>query len=201
MMNHWDERFRADEYVYGVEPNEWVRTVLDSEQGKNIALLAEGEGRNAVHLARRGNNVTTYDFSKEGIAKTKQLAGSQGVTVETHLQDITIKDAVPRETYDISVNIFGHVPKDGKAQTFSNLIGCVKPGGRIVFELYSTDQLEYGTGGPPDIGMLYTIDEIKGYLEPLSAEIIHLEKETVERHEGRMHSGMASVIQGELRKL
>lgn len=200
-MNHWDEKFRTDEYVYGVEPNEWVRVALGSERDKSIALLAEGEGRNAVYLGKLGNNITTYDFSKEGIEKTKRLAGSEGVAIDTHLQDITVRDALPDKVYDISVNIFGHVPKDGKAQMFSNLTGCVKPGGTIVFELYATDQLKYGTGGPPDISMLYTIDEIKEYLEPLSVEIIHLEKKAVERHEGRMHNGMASVIQAKLRKL
>lgn len=200
-MNRWDEKFRTDEYVYGVEPNEWVRTVLRREKGRNIALLAEGEGRNAVYLAKLGNRVTTYDFSKEGIEKTKRLAASEDVTVDTNLQDITVEGALPRATYDISVNIFGHVPPEGKSQMFSNLIGCVKPGGLVVFELYSKEQLEYGTGGPPDMDMLYSIDEIEGYLESSSVEIIHLEKVTADRHEGRMHNGRSSVIQGKLRRL
>ncbi|KKK34979.1 hypothetical protein WN59_04870 [Salinicoccus sediminis] len=200
-MNHWDEKFRTDEYIYGVEPNEWVRTVLGSEQGKRIALLAEGEGRNAVYLARLGNQVTTYDFSKEGIEKMERLAASEDMTVDTNLRDITIKDAVPRKTYDIGVNIFGHVPAEGKLQMFTNLVECVKPGGLIVFELYSKEQLEYKTGGPPDMNMLYDLDEIRGHLERFDVEVIHLEKEVVLRHEGRMHNGKASAIQGKVRKL
>src|SRR5699024_4074990 len=188
-MNHWDEKFRTDEYIYGVEPNEWVRTVLGSEQGERIALLAEGEGRNAVYLARLGNQVTTYDVSKEGIEKMERLAASEDVTVDANLRDITIKDAEPRETYDISVNIFRHVPAEGKLQMFTNLVECVKPGGMIVFELYSKEQLEYKTGGPPDMNMLYDLDEIRGHLERFDVEVIHLEKEVVLRHEGRMHNG------------
>lgn len=199
-MNHWDEKFQTEEYVYGVEPNEWLQSVLSEQTDKNIALLAEGEGRNAVYLAKIGNNVTTYDFSKEGIEKTKRLAQSVGVAVDTNLQDITVKNALPRETYDISTSIFGHVPKEGKYEMFSNLIRCVKPGGLIVFELYSTKQLEYKTGGPKDITMLYEVDEIKNYLENFSVEIISLEEVVTERNEGKMHHGEASVIQGQVRK-
>lgn len=200
-MNHWDEKFKTEAYVYGIEPNEWVRSALHSQKDENIALLAEGKGRNAVYLAKLGNHVNTYDFSKEGIEKTRRLAASEDVIVDTHLQDITVEEALPDETYDISVNIFGHVPEAGKSRMFSNLVGCVKPGGLVVFELYSKEQLEYGTGGPPDISMLYDIDEIKGYLESHPVEIIHLEKVVVDRHEGRMHNGRASVIQGKLKKL
>src|SRR5699024_4562379 len=127
-MNHWDEKIRTDEYVYGVEPNEGVRVALGSERDKSIALLAGGEGRNAVYLGKLGNNITTYDLSKEGIEKTKRLAGSEGVAIDTHLQDITVRDDLPDKVYDISFNIFGHVPKDGKVQKITHITVCVKRG-------------------------------------------------------------------------
>lgn len=200
-MNHWDEKFKTDEYVYGVEPNEWLRSVLNEQTDKDIALLAEGEGRNAVYLAKLGNKVTTYDFSKEGIEKTKRLAESEDVDVDTHLQDITVKNALPRENYDISASIFGHVPESGKYEMFANLIECVKPGGLIIFEFYFVKQLEYKTGGPKDITMLYEVDEIKNYLEDFSVEVINLEEVVTERNEGTAHNGQASVIQGQLKKL
>lgn len=200
-MNHWDEKFKTDEYVYGVEPNEWLRSVLNEQTDKDIALLAEGEGRNAVYLAKLGNKVTTYDFSKEGIEKTKRLAESEDVDVDNHLQDITVKNALPRENYDISASIFGHVPESGKYEMFANLIECVKPGGLIIFEFYSVKQLEYKTGGPKDITMLYEVDEIKNYLEDFSVEVINLEEVVTERNEGTAHNGQASVIQGQLKKL
>ncbi|MEK4556243.1 class I SAM-dependent methyltransferase [Jeotgalicoccus sp. FSL K6-3177] len=200
-MNHWDEKFKTDEYVYGVEPNEWLRSVLNEQTDKDIALLAEGEGRNAVYLAKLGNKVTTYDFSKEGIEKTKRLAESEDVDVDTHLQDITVKNVLPRESYDISASIFGHVPESGKYEMFANLIECVKPGGLIIFEFYSVNQLEYKTGGPKDITMLYEVDEIKSYLEDFSLEVISLKEVVTERNEGTAHNGQASVIQGQLKKL
>jgi len=199
-MNHWDEKFKSVEYIYGVEPNEWVRSVFNDEESLEIALLAEGEGRNAAYLADLGHQVTTYDYSKEGIEKTKLLAVSKGVDINTNLQDITVRDALPFENFDASVNIFGHVPKEGKEIMFSNLVNCVKPGGVIVFELYSKQQLEFKTGGPPNTDMLFSIDEIKGYLEKFSVDIIKLEEIITTRHEGKMHNGKSAVIQGEIRK-
>ena len=51
----WDERYSASGYAYGTEPNEF----LVEEHGRlpekgRILCLAEGEGRNAVYLARQG---------------------------------------------------------------------------------------------------------------------------------------------------
>lgn len=199
-MNHWDEKFKEEEYIYGVKPNEWIRTIFNEQGNSKIALLAEGEGRNAVYLAGLGNQVTTYDYSREGIEKTKRLAASEGVNVDTNLQDITVEKALPLNTYDISINVFGHVPKEGKLNMFSNMVGCVKPGGLIVFELYSKKQLEFQTGGPKNIDMLYEVDEIKEYLKDSSVEVIKLEEIITTRNEGKMHNGKSAVIQGKLKK-
>ncbi|CAM4199987.1 class I SAM-dependent methyltransferase [Lacicoccus alkaliphilus] len=201
MANPWDERFKEEGYIYGVEPNEWVRAVFNEEGNLKMALLAEGEGRNAVYLATLGHEITTFDYSREAIEKTKRLAASKGVEVTANLQDLTTWEALPRETYDVSVNVFGHVPKEGKAAMFSNMIDCVRPGGRIIFEFYSKRQLEFMTGGPPNPDMLYAVDEIKNYLGKFPVEIMNLEEVITERHEGRMHQGKSAVIQGDIKKI
>lgn len=199
-MNHWDEKFKVEDYIYGVEPNEWIRSVFNDKGNLKIALLAEGEGRNAVYLAGLGHDITTYDYSKEGIGKMKRLAASKEVEISANLQDITVKDALPHNCYDVSISVFGHVPEEGKETMFFNLMNSVRPGGLVVFELYSKKQLEFKTGGPPNIDMLYSIDEIKEYLERFSVDIIKLEEIITTRHEGKMHNGKSAVIQGEIKK-
>lgn len=199
-MNHWDEKFKDEDYIYGIEPNEWIRSVFNDKGNLKIALLAEGEGRNAVYLAGLGHQVTTYDYSEEGIEKTKRLATSKDVEVSTNFQDITVKDVLPLNFYDAAVCVFGHVPKEGKEIMFSNMVNSVGPGGMVVFELYSKQQLEFKTGGPPNIDMLFSIDEIKSYLENFSVDIIKLEEVITERHEGKMHNGKSAVIQGKIKK-
>lgn len=48
-MNTWDQRFQGAEYVYGEQPNAFIKDyVYYLKDSPNIAAYAEGEGRNAV---------------------------------------------------------------------------------------------------------------------------------------------------------
>jgi hypothetical protein len=46
-----------------------------------LLAIAEGEGRNAVYLASLRSNVTTWDYLKVDVEKTKALVKNKGVTV------------------------------------------------------------------------------------------------------------------------
>lgn len=199
-MNSWDKKFDEAHYIYGTEPNDWLKENIYEKGSLKIALLAEGEGRNAVYLAKLGHEAVTYDYSKVGLDKTIRLAESEDVKIETHLQDLTVTDALPKNFYDIAVNIFGHVLAEGKKNMLENLIDCVKPGGRILFEFYSKRQLEFQTGGPKRSDMLYDLKELEEEFSHYDVEIISLSEKIVERHEGTMHRGRSAVIQGYLKK-
>ena len=200
-MNHWDEKFDEEEYIYGKEPNEWIKSVFNKEGHGKVAMLAEGEGRNAVYMAKLGYDVISYDYSRVGLDKTRKLAHSAGVAVTTHLVDITETDALPQGEYDISINIFGHVTSEGQQEMIRNMVGTVKPGGDIVFELYSKRQIEFQTGGPKDIHMLYDVGDLRRELEKYNVEIVTLKEKILLRNEGRMHKGKSAVIQGRIRKV
>lgn len=75
MTNSWHDRFSADEYVYGKEPNHFVMEAAPVLTGGKVLCIAEGEGRNAVYLASRGLDVTAWDFAPAGLEKTQRLAG------------------------------------------------------------------------------------------------------------------------------
>src|SRR5699024_7941090 len=81
---HWDASFSDTDYVYGETANEFIQSThyLLSENSK-IACFAEGEGRNAVYLAKQGHQVTAYDQSQIGLEKTTALAHKNGVEVAT----------------------------------------------------------------------------------------------------------------------
>ncbi|MFC3419383.1 class I SAM-dependent methyltransferase [Salinicoccus hispanicus] len=199
-MNHWDEKFDVEEYIYGTEPNAWIKSIFNKKGNMKVALLAEGEGRNAVYMAKLGHDVTAYDLSQVGIDKTGKLAQSEGVAVKTNLQDITESDALPKSEYDISINVFGHVLPEGKREMVRNLAECVKPGGYIVLELYSKRQIEFQTGGPKDIHMMFDAADLRRELEKYHVEVIELKEVIVRRSEGPMHQGKSAVIQGFLKK-
>ncbi|QIH79136.1 class I SAM-dependent methyltransferase [Macrococcoides canis] len=198
-MNQWDDRFRSEQYLYGEEVNVFVKEQFKNGSGK-VGCFAEGEGRNAVYLARLGYDVTAYDYSIEGLKKAEQLATKYGVNITTNLKDLTIRNAVAPNQFDAAVLVFGHVNEKYQSIFFSNLIQSVKPGGYIVFEVYSKAQIEYKTGGPGDLSMLYDLEDVKAYCNENDVKIIDLAEREVFRHEGDKHYGKSSVIQGVIRK-
>src|SRR5690606_9959214 len=56
----WDERYAEAGFVYGTEPNDFLarHATRHLPAGGRVLCLAEGEGRNAVYLARQGYDVT-----------------------------------------------------------------------------------------------------------------------------------------------
>ncbi|NQV72317.1 class I SAM-dependent methyltransferase, partial [bacterium] len=107
----WDDRYAADEYVYGTEPNEFLASMTAKLKLGRALCLAEGEGRNAVHLAKAGFEVTAVDSSRVGLQKAEQLAANNEVTIETVHADLAEFEIEP-EAWDSIISIFGHVPPD-----------------------------------------------------------------------------------------
>ena len=59
----WDERYNSKDYIYGEEPNSFLAENIQSIPKGKVLCLGEGEGRNAVFLARQGYEVTAVDLS------------------------------------------------------------------------------------------------------------------------------------------
>jgi hypothetical protein len=67
------------------------------------------------------------------------------------------------------------------------------PGGILVLEAYTPKQLDFGTGGPPDAHRLVSLETLEKELSGL--EVVVAQETEREVHEGRMHTGQASVVQ------
>ena len=70
----WEQRYADAHYVFGTEPNDFLRAQLQVLPRGRVLCLAEGEGRNAVFLAEAGFEVHSIDLTEAGVAKTLQLA-------------------------------------------------------------------------------------------------------------------------------
>ena len=66
---HWDERFSQQHYMYGKEPNAFIKEKGPLLDKGHVLAIAEGEGRNAVYLATLDHDVTAWDYSIEGLKK------------------------------------------------------------------------------------------------------------------------------------
>src|SRR5699024_4183114 len=105
---HWDESFSDTDYVYGEEPNVFIRQMSDwIPSSSRVGCFAEGEGRNAVYLAGKGHDVTSFDQSDIGLKKPRELADRYHVNVTTEEADLTA-DRVDDNQFDAVVMVFGH---------------------------------------------------------------------------------------------
>lgn len=193
VKNVWDKSFEIDDFVYGREANVFIKEEAKRfKPASKIACLAEGEGRNAVHLAKLGHDVTAYDISSVGLKKAESLAKSNHVSINTKQINL-IEEDLPENMYDYGILVFGHVHQDNQAKLINNLIQTVKKGGLIMFEVYSDAQISYNTGGPGRVEYLYDPKTVLEIIKPY--ECLHFYYGESERYEGYRHHGKCHLIQ------
>jgi len=188
----WDDRYNVSNYVYGTDPNDYLVEVVDRIPKGPVLCLAEGEGRNAVHLAGRGYEVTAVDSSSVGLEKARKLAGERSVKIETVHADLADFD-IGVERWTGIVSIFCHLPKELRAVVCRRCVEGLKPGGALVMEAYTPRQLAYGTGGPQSVELLVDPEDVKKELSGLRLE--RAVEKVREINEGHYHRGMGAVVQ------
>ncbi len=167
MTNRWDKRYSEPGFAYDTEPNDFLASSIKHlKPGGTVLCLAEGEGRNSVHLAQNGFQVTAIDNSAVGLQKARNLADEKKVKITTLLADLDDYPIMP-ESYDGIVSIFCHLPRKIRQKLHKKVFPSLKKGGTFILEAYTPKQLLYGTGGPPQEEMLMDLAEIKEELEPL----------------------------------
>ncbi|MEY3048427.1 MAG: Tellurite methyltransferase [Bacteroidota bacterium] len=189
----WNERFGEPGFMYGDQPNDFLKATSSSlKPGGRILCLAEGEGRNAVYLATQGFDVTCVDFSESGLKKTEQLSESHGVSVCTVCADLGLYE-IEHEAWDGIVMIFGHFNEGLRASLYKRISAGLKPGGTLLMEVYTKDQLSYGTGGPKSIEYLYDKQELEAAFSEFSS--VSIQEVIREINEGEYHKGLSATVQ------
>ena len=101
----WDERYSSEAYAYGKNPNQFLEENYKVIPKGKVLSLAEGEGRNAVFLAKQGYIVTAVDSSQIGLEKARKLAEENEVSIELINADLADFDLGDHE-WDGIVSIF-----------------------------------------------------------------------------------------------
>ncbi len=193
----WDERYSAEEYAYGKIPNQFLAEHYRAIPMGRVLSLAEGEGRNAVFLARQGYTVTAVDSSRIGLDKARKLAEENGVTIELIHADLA-EFEIGVNRWDGIVSIFCPLPPAVREQVHKKVMAGLKPGGVFLTEAYTPDQLKHGTGGGKSAETMSTKTSLGRELDGLTFEhLIELEREVVE---GLYHTGLGAVVQAIARK-
>lgn len=189
----WNNRFAKDGYVFGTEPNEWLRRHASVwKAGASILCVADGEGRNSVWLAQQGHHVEAFDISEVGVAKARRLAQACDARVDFSVAGCN--DFVWQQNhYDGVAAIFVQFADPTlRARLFASMLQSLKPGGSLIVVGYTPKQLEYGTGGPSVLSHLYTAEMLREAFREL--DIQSLEEFETDLAEGEGHKGRSAVI-------
>lgn len=191
MKEFWNQRYGATEYAYGTEPNVFFKSQLDSLQAGKLLMPAEGEGRNAVYAATLGWETTAFDSSISGREKAMKLASEKGVNITYRIEDAR-EVSFPEASFDAIGLIYVHLPPDFRQLLHQRILSWLKPGGHIILEGFGKDQLQFQSGGPRDINMLFS----KAMLEEDFAALknLHIEEASIDLEEGLYHVGKAAVV-------
>lgn len=194
----WDARYGGDDYVYGTRPNDFLAEEAGRlPPGARVLCLAEGEGRNAVHLAGLGHRVTGVDASRVGLDKARRLAAGRGVEIEAVVSDLG-EYAIAPAAWDAVVLIFCHLLPELRRKVHRDVAAGLRPGGLVLLEAYTPDQLRYRTGGPSMVEALQTAESLREDFAGL--EFLVLRERVREVREGVFHTGEAAVVQLVARK-
>lgn len=188
----WDERYGSEDYAYGTTPNTFLEEHFKAIPRGKVLSLAEGEGRNAVFLAKQGYSVTAVDGSSVGLQKARKLAEANGVNVELIHADLSEFD-IGENQWDGVVSIFCPVPSVLRIKLHKRVVAGLRNGGVLVLEAYTPKQMSFGTGGGNSLDVLMTKETILAELGCLQFDhLVELEREVIE---GQYHTGLAAVVQ------
>jgi len=192
-FERWEGRFAAQDYVFGKEPNAFLKAQASLlRAGESALALADGEGRNGVWLAEQGLVVTAVDFSPAAQKKARKLAQERGVSIDTQIADL-VDWNWPESRFDVVAAIFiQFCGPDERERIFEGIRRTLKPGGLLLMEGYRPEQLAYKTGGPSRVENLYTVDLLRRHFGDW--RIVTLQSHDSVITEGSGHGGMSALI-------
>lgn len=215
----WNQRYSAAQgYLFGTAPNAWLaRHAHVWQTGQRVLCVADGEGRNSVWLAQQGLRVTAFDIAEVGLAKARRLAAERGVMVDFQHADVDgfawpkghqgpeVRPTVGAEAAAQTVNRLADDRYDGiaaifvqfadpalRTSLFERMQAALQPGGRLILQGYTPKQLEYKTGGPPQVEHLYTETLLREAFAGMDIEV--LDSYEAEVDEGSGHRGRSALI-------
>lgn len=140
-MLNYDEVYRQSGFYWGQEPNSLCRQAAThfepgSIPGKRAIDLGTGEGRDIIHLARQGFQVTGVDISRPGLDKAERWADEDGLSVQTHCESLLTFRLT--EPYDLvySSGTLTFLPAHLRADAFANYKAQTRPGGIHAFNVF-----------------------------------------------------------------
>jgi SAM-dependent methyltransferase len=190
----WDERYSEAELAYGTRPNAYLEKQASRlKPGCKVLVPADGYGRNGHWLAKQGFAVHTVDLSPVGVERSRKAARAAGLSLTIEQADLSTWNW-PVGEFDAVAAIFLHLPPELRSKIHASMLRALKPGGILILEAFTPEQLQFTSGGPKDAQLLYTADLLRK--DFAATKILELEETKVHMEEGPKHSGRSAVVHG-----
>ncbi len=195
MSDFWNQKYARDDYFYGEQPNEFLRSqIFRLSPGARVLVVGDGEGRNGVWLAEQGFEVVTVDGSSVGCDKSRALAAQRKVSLTTHCVDL-MTWTWPVAAFDAVVSIFLHFSPTDRQVAHVRMQEALVPGGWLIIEQFHPNQLDgYTSGGPKAPEMLTTMEDLACDFSAIDWWLLAEGKTRLE--EGPGHLGLGYVSHG-----
>lgn len=192
IQDRWDARFREHPFTYGRAPVELFEKHLAKISSLGSVLLpAEGEGRHALFAAKEGWKVTAFDLSPVGRESTLKAAAKQNLEIDYTICGVLEFESA--EQFDLLGLFYAHWPAAIRREAHRHLQNFLKPEGRLVLQAFSKAQIDLNSGGPKNLDMLFSIEELQEDFDQIQWSLA-AEKELI-LDEGPFHQGPAQLIQ------
>jgi len=131
MQELWNSKFSRDGFLYGTEVNNFIKENSNLiQKNSKILCLGEGEGRNAIFLAKKGFYVEALDASDVGLKKLQKKALEENVAIT--VRHTLIENWQPALKYDVIVSTFTHLEKNEQKEMFIKSIDALKENGYLL---------------------------------------------------------------------
>ena len=191
MKEFWNNRYAEENYAYGNNPNYFLKENCTKIPNGKVLFPADGEGRNSVFLARLGYEVAAFDISEEGKIKAQKLAIKNNTVIDYQVGTLETLHYY-KNSFEGLVLIFAHVPFTLRKEFHAKLVTLLKPNGVIIFEAFSKEQLGFNSGGPKQLEMLFSEEDIRNEFPTIDFKFITTT--IVDLDEGPYHQGKGSVV-------
>ena len=139
MSGSWDEKdkYQADT----LEPASLLAEFARLLPSGGLALdIACGAGRHGIYLAERGLRVVGVDSSWQGLARGREFASRKDRSISWVQADLG-NFALPPAAFDVILGFYYRDPK-----IYGQIRQALRPGGLLLYETYTLDQLRSATG-------------------------------------------------------